>query len=129
MAITAEQFIQKSYRNILIPGFNIGDEPIEIRVRTLSLMNMISRKSIPNPLMPAVNKLFKLGGKVTEEEAEKIAVDNIDEMTEFLGFICDKAMIEPTYDEIGEYMTQEQVMAVFSSTQGTVNNLTPFRNE
>lgn len=129
MAISVEQFIQKSQREILIPGFSVGDEPIEIKVRTLSIVNMLSRKTIPNALMPAVEKLFKLGGNVTEEQAEAIATENIDSMVEFLAFICDKAMIQPTYEEVGEYMTEEQMMAVFNSTQGTVNSLKSFRDK
>ena len=130
MVISAEQFKQKANRVILIPGFSSSDEPIEIKVKSISIMGLISNKKIPNPLMPAVEKLFKIGANSTNiAEVEKTTEDNILELTELLAFICEKTMVEPTYDEIGEYLTEDQMLAIFEMTQNTVNQLIPSNNK
>lgn len=128
MGITADQFKSKAIKEVLIPGFEVGDEPIPIKVRTLNMMSIVGNKSIPNSLMASVQKVFKLGG-ASQEKAEEMALDNIESLVELLVYICDKAMVEPKYSEVGEYLTQEQMMAIFNFTQGTVNTLMPFRNE
>lgn len=130
MAITVQDFKNRAEREILIPGFYAGDEPIPVKVRALNILGMLSNKKIPNNLMPAVESLFKLGGgPKKQEEVEEIATENMAEMSQFLGFICDKTLVEPSYSEIEEYLTQDQILAIFNSTQQTVNEVKKFRNE
>lgn len=130
MAITVQDFKNRAVREILIPGFYAGDEPIPVKVRALNILGMLSNKKIPNNLMPAVESLFKLGGgDKSQEEIEEIATENMVEMSEFLGFICDKTLVEPSYKEIEDYLTQDQLLAIFNSTQQTINEVKKFRNE
>lgn len=130
MAVSAQEFRNKSVREILIPGFYHGDEPIPVKVRTLNILSMLSNKKIPNNLMPAVENLFKLGGGAkSKEEVEEIAQEQTIEMAELLGYICDKVLVEPEYKEIEDCLTQDQLVAIFNSTQATVDEVKKFRNE
>lgn len=130
MAISKEQFIQRASREIYIPGFSETDEPIEIRVRALSVVALMANKKIPNQLMPAVEQIFKIGASSTNiQEADKVAEENLLELTEFLSFICKEAMVEPTFDEVGEYLTEEQMMSIFEATQTSTKQLIPFNNQ
>ena len=141
--ITAEQFKQLAFQIIALPGFSKGSEPIHVKIRVAGVMNLIANGKIPNTLLGKVTELFGETSTVTKDNAslasitdqqKKEALDRlnktdtgIQDMAELLRVFAEASMVEPTYAEVGEYMTDEQLMTIFSAMYGEVTQAETFR--
>ena len=65
--ITAEQFRQKSFQIIPLPGFGKDAELIYVQIRSAGVMNLIANGRIPNTLLGKVTELFGETQEVTNE--------------------------------------------------------------
>lgn len=140
--ISVEQFINRAVDIIPITPFREGDEPIFVKCKPISLVGLLAQGKIPNTLTSVVSELFGEGAKhptdhkQSNEELEKIAVNTLqnskeatDGMVKLLDFICEQSLLEPTFSEIGDYMTDSQKIDIFNYTQGGVKKLESFRKE
>lgn len=143
--ITAEQFKQLAFQIIALPGFSKGSEPIYVKIRAAGVMNLIANGKIPNTLLGKVTELFGETSTVTKDNAslasitdqqKKEALDRlnktdtgIQDMAELLRVFAEASMVEPTYAEVGEYMTDEQLMTIFSAMYGEVTQAETFRTD
>lgn len=129
MAITSfEQFKQKAFKEVDLPGFEEG-EVVTVRLRKVSILSLASSGKIPNSLMGVVNQLFGKAGKASEEEVAQTSMEHLTEMSKLLNIIAESALVEPTYSEIGEYLTDEQKNAIFEFSQSGVKQVTPIVSE
>lgn len=143
--ITAEQFKQLAFQIIALPGFSKGSEPIHVKIRAAGVMNLIANGKIPNTLLGKVTELFGETSTITKDNAslasitdqqKKEALDRlnktdtgIQDMAELLRVFAEASMVEPTYAEVGEYMTDEQLMTIFSAMYGEVTQAETFRTD
>ncbi len=143
--ITAEQFKQLAFQIIALPGFSKDSEPIHVKIRAAGVMNLIANGKIPNTLLGKVTELFGETSTVTKDNAslasitdqqKKEALDRlnktdtgIQDMAELLRVFAEASMVEPTYAEVGEYMTDEQLMTIFSAMYGEVTQAETFRTD
>ena len=143
--ITADAFRQRAIRVIYIPGFTEGDEPISIQIKSTGIMNMLANGKIPNTLLGKVTELFGANSSVPKdtvpssvitEEQKSEAVKNLSktdsgfqDMAELLKVFAANAMVQPSYEEVKDYMTDEQLMAVFSAMYGEAQSLESFRKD
>lgn len=136
--ITADAFKQKAYSIIHIPGFKEGDAPIAIQIKASGIMNMLANGRIPNVLMSKVTELFGDTKSVSKdtlptnmanitEEQKKEALSKLQgkesgmgDMAELLKVFAEATMVVPKYSEVKDYMTDPQLMAVFSAMYGEV---------
>lgn len=126
MAITTvEQFKAKAFKEVEIPGFE-ENETVTVRLRKVSILGLASSGKIPNSLMGTVNKLF--GGKsksATEEEVAQTSMENLGEMAKILDLIAEHSMVEPSFKEVGEFLTDDQKNAIFEYSQSGVKAMAP----
>lgn len=143
--ITAEQFKQLAFQIIALPGFSKDAEPIHVKIRAAGVMNLLANGKIPNTLLGKVTELFGETSTVTKDNAslasitdqqKKEALDRlnktdtgIQDMAELLRVFAEASMVEPTYAEVGEYMTDEQLMTIFSAMYGEVTQAETFRTD
>ena len=143
--ITAAAFNQQANQIIPIPGFQKGGEPIYIQIRTTGIMNMLANGRIPNTLLGKVTELFGDTSKVSkdsvpldsitsEQKAEALAKlsksdTGLQDMADLLRVFASAVMVAPTYEEVKNSMTDDQLMAVFSAMYGEVQEVESFRNE
>lgn len=124
--ISAEALRAKAQPVIAIPGFEPG-ETLDVRVRRASLLHLVSEGVIPNPLLPVLYKVISSQGKwspmlnATPEEFRSF--------TQAMEAVCRAILVEPSYDEVGELLTDEQRMALFAFAQTGVVALKPFRRK
>lgn len=127
MAITAEEFIKLSSQEVEISGFTKG-EKIKVLLKDVSLTSMMIDGRVPNELVQTVEDVFA-GSTPTVEEAQKVAKnfdsDKIREMMSLMDVVCREAMVQPKYDEVKNYMTDEQKNDIFAWTQRGVQELKP----
>lgn len=123
MAISASNFINLGSQEVEIPCFPGNDEKIKFRLKKVSAMGLMINGRIPNELMSTVLSVFE--GK-SEEDLNKLkenpdkvlkedGIKDLDfsKMAQFIDVVCNDSMIEPRYEEVKDYMTDEQKQFVF----------------
>ena len=143
--ITADEFKQRAFQIIPIPGFKPEDPEIYIQIRSTGIMNLLASGKIPNTLLGKVTELF---GDVSEVKKDSVAIEDITDaqkrealaklnksdtgikdMAELLRVFAEASMVQPSYAEVSEYMTDEQLMSIFSAMYGEVKQAETFRSD
>lgn len=118
--INIEEIKKKSIITIDVPGW---DEDVEHwEVQKPRMMAMILQGKIPNHLMGVADKMIK--GSNTN--AEKLDVKEMGKMFEIYCLSC---MVSPTYEEIKDFMTDEQMNLIIAFATGGVQALENFRSD
>lgn len=142
--ISVEEFKNRAFNVIPIPGFKEGDEPIFVQIRATGVMSLIANGKIPNTLLGKVTELFGGGEKVEKDNATVSGITEeqkqaalaklsktdtgIADMAELLQVFASASLVQPKYEDIKDYMTDEQLMAIFSAMYGEVQNAESFRS-
>lgn len=103
-------------------------QPLVIAMRRPSLLDMINRGAIPNPLLNTATALFTKGGKGIDSEDPQVVKDLI----QLLEVFCEASFVNPTYSQIKEaglQLTDEQLMFVFNYIQVGNKALEKFRSQ
>lgn len=109
---------------IEIPGFD-NESKIKVRVRKPNILTMFSQGKIPNHLLSVATTMVggnKSNPKKDEEERNS-------EVLDMLELYCTVCLVEPTYDEFKEIITDQQKEAIFEWGMGEVAEAATFRNE
>lgn len=125
-----EEFRSQSQPLVDIAGFEPG-QYITIRLRRISLMTLCKSGKIPNSLLQKSTELFT-GTKGNGKPDEAKVLENIGELNginQIIDTVCEAAMIEPKFEDVKEYLTDEQKTEIFQWTQGGVKALESFRAE
>lgn len=110
---------------IEIPGFD-NKSTINIRVQQPKLMNMASQGKIPNHLMNIAATM--IGGK--KEDVKKLSREEyIKEIHAAMELYCIACMVEPSYEEMKDILTDDQKGTIFSWGMGEVQVLDSFRKD
>ena len=124
-----EEFRNQSQPLVDIAGFEPG-QYITVRLRRISLMALCKSGKIPNSLLQKSTELFT--GKKGEKPDEAKVLENIGELdgiNQIIDTVCEAAMIEPRFEDVKEYLTDEQKTEIFQWTQGGIKALESFRTE
>ena len=115
-----KQWKKEAITILEIPGFQ-KDTTIKAKVHQPRLMAMTAEGKIPNPLMSVATKLIR-----NEVQADKI---DINETAKMIELYCRACMVEPTFDEVKDIITDEQMYAVFDWAMFGVGQVEPFRTD
>lgn len=114
-----EEIKAKAVQELEIPGF-IDGESITIKVQKPRIMAMMAQGKIPNPLMGTIQKLMK--GQTTSTKDTDLV-----EMAKVFEFYCKTCMVEPSYEELADIITDEQMMSIFDWAIGGIMQVDSFR--
>lgn len=117
--ISIEQLKNMATTIIEIPDFE-GTGTIKVRVQKPRLMAMAAQGKIPNHLLGIVNNMMFPSKKEKKEP-------NIEEIAKIYELYCRACLVEPSYDEIKDIMTDEQMSAIFDWAMGDMKKLETFR--
>lgn len=123
---TAEYFKENAYRTVIVPGFNKGEE-LEFKLRNISLVSLMTTGKITNTLMGSAVSLFN--GKNKNVDLEKMSGEQLSDLIKLMKTFCREVMVEPSYDDVGEYLTDEMIFAIFGSSTKEVADVSSFREE
>ncbi|MCB2300396.1 esterase [Clostridium tagluense] len=116
-----EQLKQMAACDIIeLPKFK-KEIPFNVKVKRVSLLNLVRKGVIPNTLLSAAEELF-YGKKASK------GVD-MKEMTNVMFIMAEQALIEPSIEQIKEAgleLTDQQIVALFNYTQEGVKEIEPF---
>lgn len=142
--ITAEAFKQLAVQELQISPFPGTTEPITVQVKATGIMNLLSNGRIPNTLLNSVNELFN--GKKREdlvdehgnlkEEAKKAAeagmangAGDMAKMAELMKTFASETLVAPRYEEIADFMTDQQMQDIFEFMMGDMKTADSFRSQ
>lgn len=112
-----EELRKLAIQTIEIPGFSPGTT-ITVKVQQPRIMALIAQGKIPNPLMAVASKLVmgETTGKIDAAEAMKI-----------YELYCTACLVEPTYEEFKDIITDEQMLYIYRWAVGELQQLASFR--
>ena len=122
--ISAREFRRKATRIIEIDGFEPG-EKIAVRIKPASLLNLMMSGKLPNNLLGTVNELFDQDIKSKPMQLFEQNGDKIKDIMEIIDLVCEQSLVEPTYEEIKDVITDTQKMQIMAEAQGNVNAAIP----
>ena len=124
--LSIEQLKEMANPIIQIPNFdNTGT--INVRVQKPKLLNMASEGRIPNHLL-AIAATMVTGEKVKNSDKIK-SIDKIKEVNKAMELYCVACLVEPTYEDFKDIMTDDQKGAIFNWGIGEVPKLDSFRKD
>lgn len=126
-----EEFRNQSQPLVDIAGFEPG-QYITVRLRRISLMALCKSGKIPNSLLQKSTELFTgPKGKGQKPDEAKILenIGELDGINQIIDTVCEAAMIEPKFEDVKEFLTDEQKTEIFQWTQGGIKALESFRTE
>lgn len=96
--------------------------PFVCKLKRVSLLNLVGKGTIPNPLMGPVMALF---------DGDKAKIDKINakEMADIIELFCKVTLVEPSYEDVEDSLTDVQRTEIFNYAQGGVSQLKSFRNQ
>lgn len=110
---------------ITIPAFD-GIEELEIEVRRPNLVTMLSKGDIPNPLLGAAHKAVAgMNFSRVPEKAEDEAMSFVD----ITNLYCSTCMINPKFEEVEEYLTDDQRLAITTWAMSDIKTLRRFHTQ
>ena len=122
--ISAREFRKKATRIIEIDGFEPG-EKIAVRIKPASLLNLMMGGKLPNNLLGTVNDLFEQTNKGQSMQIFEQDDNRIKDIMEIIDLVCEQSLVEPTYEEIKEVITDTKKMQIKAEAQGNVNAAIP----
>ncbi len=118
--LSIEQLKKMATTVIEIPDFE-GTGTIKVRVQKPRLMAMAAQGKIPNHLLGIVNNMMFPSKKEKKEP-------NIEEIAKIYELYCRACLVEPSYDEIKDIITDEQMEAIFDWAMGDMKKVETFRS-
>ena len=126
---TLEELKQASTRVVDITGFEPG-EVFKFRLRRASLMDLIVQGAIPNNLLNIVFEIFKIKAeKGTFNLFEELNPEKFIEYCSLVDAVCEAVMVEPTFDEVKNYLLDTQKLQIYNYAQYGLTVLHKFRSE
>lgn len=123
-----EEFKSQSQPLVDIVGFEPG-QYITVRLKRISLMALCKTGKIPNSLLQKSTELFTGKGKQVDGAKVIENISELDGINQIIDTVCEAAMVEPRFDDVKDYLTDEQKTEIFQWTQGGVKALESFRTE
>lgn len=125
--ITVEEFRKQAYPILKIPNFE-GTGHINIRVQRPKIMRMAIDGQIPNHLMDIAMDVL-LGERNKKKANKRDDKDYIKELDRVMHLYCRACMVQPKYEDVKDYITEEQVITIFQWGIGEVSDLNSFRDQ
>ena len=114
--------LRKLSRQILeIPDFE-NKGVINVRVQRPRLMSMAAQGQIPNHLISIATEV--IGGKEKSKKTDATILKDAALMMELYSKAC---LVEPTYEDFKDIMTDQQSDTIFRWAMGQVDSLDSFR--
>ncbi len=121
----------KTTNTVELPSFEDGT-PFIAELKKPNMLSLMAAGKIPNSLLTVATDMFQKGK--TQQVIDK-ALGNANDMKELfslLNVLAKATLVSPTYAELQEAgieLSEQQLSAILSFTQGGVKALERFRNQ
>lgn len=126
LVTSIEEVRARAFQIVELPGWEPG-ETFNARLRRASLLALVQAGAIPNDLLPIVHKIMNSGGSFNP--VKDASLDEFKQFTEMINAVCKAVLVEPSYEEIGDLLTDVQRTAIFLYAQQGNAALRLFREQ
>lgn len=123
--LSIEKLRELSTTVVEIPGFD-NKTKIKVRLKKPSLMSMIAEGKVPNHLLGAATAM--VGGQPTQKKG-KTDEDKTRDIIGMLELYCQVCLVEPSYEEFKDIMTDQQKEFIFDWGISDVIQTSTFRDQ
>jgi hypothetical protein len=128
-AITLDEVIAQTQPLVDITDFN-GTGTVTFKLKRMSLFTMVKTGKIPNTLLNSAGSLFGINESDRQKDPLKTAnPEDVNRLMDVIETVCEASLVQPSYAEIKEYLTDNQKMEIFYFSQGGITALSQFRQE
>ena len=121
--LNIEELKKMAMSIIEIPNFdNTGT--IKVRVQKPRLLTMAKEGKIPNHLLGVANELIT--GETSRKKEGSVKIKDVADMLELY---CKACLVEPSYEEFKDIITDEQMFAIFDWGMDGIEDLENFRED
>lgn len=113
-----EELRRLAIQTIEIPGFSPG-EMVAVQVQQPRIMALMAQGKLPNPLMAVATKIVMA-------QTSKVEFDAAEAM-KLYELYCTTCLVEPTYEEFKDIITDEQMLYIYLWATGELRELSRFR--
>ena len=124
--LNIEQLREMAVKTIDIPDFD-NKGTIKIKVQKPRLLTMAAQGKIPNHLLNIASTMVM--GKRTNSNNKESQEALLTKTAKMIELYCMACMVNPTYNEFKDIMTDAQMNAVFNWAIGMVGQLDSFRTD
>jgi len=124
--ISIEDLKAKAQPIVMIKGYEEG-EFLPFHLKRIRMLDMIKSGKIPNTVLNQATTLFDSDNKSKSKDSE-FSEKDLSQMSDLMDAVCGACMVNPKYEDVKEYLTDEQRTEIFEWTQQGVKALEFFRN-
>ncbi|MBV4447503.1 hypothetical protein KM799_12895 [Clostridium tyrobutyricum] len=121
LKVTSMEELKNQSTEIIELSPFVGDKPICVRTKRLSILGLCQDGSIPNQLLGVARKLFY------QEDIQKV---DLKEYGQIIDIICKNTLVEPSIEQLKETnlkLTDEQKFELWAYSQQGIEGLKSFR--
>lgn len=123
-----EELRAKAIKDLEVPGFEEG-ETLIFKVKKASLMGLVTQGKVPNHLLGVAMEMMGQKRDKKAKKEEKSEAEELKEAAQLVELYCRLCMVEPTYEEMEDILTDEQYQAIFDFGINGVTKLADFRKD
>jgi hypothetical protein len=97
------------------PIYEYKSIPFVAKLKRASLLGLASKGKIPNQLMNIAQQLFT--------QSINPSKTSLKDITDVVDIVVQECLVEPSFEEIKDYLTDEQRYAIFSYSQQGLKGL------
>ncbi len=120
-AMTVDEIRAASAPVVELPAFENG-VPLRARLRRASLISLLIANKIPNDLLAIAHEAMDKGIDPTGFDP-----GDLPKLGSLMKTMCSATLVEPTWEEVGELLTDEQINAIMLYATGGAKALDSFR--
>lgn len=120
--VDKDYFTKNQYKVVTCRGF--GNDTISFKIKNISLLSLASSGQINNTLMASAISLFE-GKKGNDVTMSSLDPKGLNEVLKLVRVYCQAVMVEPSYSEVGELMSDDMLFAIFNAATSDANALIP----
>lgn len=126
--LNIDQLKELAQPTIEIPGFDKG-QTIFVKVKKPSVLKMLASGEMPNHLLGTAQDMVGIKPATPKKKtavAKEEELERYKEITNLLELYCRMCLIEPSFEEFKEIMTDEQKEAIFDWGMGGMADANKF---
>lgn len=128
MAVVNIEELNKQKVQLIKVPHPYKDGWIELEVKRVGLLKLISTKKIPNELLSVAYELMGMDGK-QPVKSQKDTIKHVTELYQMMHAVAENIMVNPTYEEFSEHLMDDTLEELFSYAQSGVRALKSFREK
>jgi len=123
LQVTSLEEIKKQAQGTVVSMPGWGSDKVNIRLKRPALTGLIRTGKVPNELLGVAEKAIEGGTEAV------VRSGGFDQMCELLYIVAENSIVEPSYEDLKELLTDEQLFFIYAYVMQGVRGMENFRKQ